>query len=83
METRRTMPRRHSLTLPADKWDSPRFTSIFLASGLYCSQAESCPTHLRLTQTVETVEKVGKFNNYCKAMGFYKPEEPNGKIQTL
>jgi hypothetical protein len=37
----------------------------------------------RVTQAVETVEKVGKFNNYCKAMGFYKPEEPNGKIQTL
>ena len=25
----------------ADKWDSPRFMSIFLASGLYCPQAVS------------------------------------------
>jgi len=25
----------------ADKWDSPRFTDIFLALGLYCPQAES------------------------------------------
>jgi len=36
----------------ADKWDSPRFTNIFLTSSLYCSQAPSRPTHLRLTQTV-------------------------------
>ncbi len=36
----------------ADKWDSARFTGIFLASGLYCSQAESRPAHLRLTQAV-------------------------------
>jgi hypothetical protein len=25
----------------ADKWDSARFLSFFLASGLYCSQALS------------------------------------------
>jgi hypothetical protein len=25
----------------ADKWDSARFLSLCLASGLYCSQAES------------------------------------------
>ncbi len=30
----------------ADKWDSPRFTNIFLASGSYSSQAEFRPTHL-------------------------------------
>jgi hypothetical protein len=36
----------------ADKWDSPRFPGIFLASGLYSSQAESRPIHLRLTQIV-------------------------------
>jgi hypothetical protein len=36
----------------ADKWDSPRFLRLFLASGLYCSQAESRPAHLRLTLTV-------------------------------
>jgi hypothetical protein len=58
-------------------------TSIFLASSFFCSQTESTPAHTQVTQAVETVEKVGKFNNYCKAMGFYKPEEPNGKIQTL
>lgn len=36
----------------AGKWDSPRLRGIFLASSLYCSQAESRSTHLRLTQTV-------------------------------
>jgi hypothetical protein len=36
----------------ADKWDSARFLSLFLASGLYCSQAESRPAHLRLTLVV-------------------------------
>jgi hypothetical protein len=35
-----------------DWWDSARFTGIFLASGLYCPQAESTPAHLRVTQTV-------------------------------
>src|SRR3990170_4756742 len=44
--------RRHPLTLPADKWESARFTGVFLALGLYCPQAESRPAHLRLTQTV-------------------------------
>ena len=37
--------------------------AFFLASGLYCSQTLSKPTRQPLTQTVETVEKVGKFNN--------------------
>ena len=36
----------------ADKWDSAHFIGIFLASGLYCPQAESQPAHLRLTQAV-------------------------------
>ena len=36
----------------ADKWDSARLKSIFLTSGLYCSQAESRPAHLRLTPAV-------------------------------
>jgi hypothetical protein len=36
----------------ADWWDSSRLTGSFLASGFSCSQAESCPTHQRLTQTV-------------------------------
>ena len=35
-----------------DKWDSARFTNIFLASGFSCSQTESTPAHLRVTQTV-------------------------------
>ena len=35
-----------------DQWDSARFTNILLALGLYCSQAEFHPAHLRLTQTV-------------------------------
>ena len=36
--------------LAADKKDSPRFIGIILASSLCCYQAESRPTHLRLTQ---------------------------------
>jgi hypothetical protein len=36
----------------ADWWDSSRLTDIFLASGFFCSQAESTPAHQRLTQTV-------------------------------
>jgi hypothetical protein len=36
----------------ADKWESARFTGIFLASGLYCPQAESSPAHPQVTQTV-------------------------------
>ncbi|HHT9146632.1 MAG TPA: hypothetical protein ACFYD4_13325, partial [Candidatus Wunengus sp. YC61] len=35
-----------------DRWDSSPFSSIFLASSLYCSQAESTPAHLPVTQTV-------------------------------
>jgi len=35
-----------------DKWDSAAFSSIFLASSFFCSQAESQPAHLRVTQTV-------------------------------
>jgi hypothetical protein len=35
-----------------DWWDSAAFSSIFLASGFFCSQAESTPAHQRLTQTV-------------------------------
>src|SRR3989304_2960626 len=44
--------RRHPLTLPAAKWESARFTDLFVASGLYCSQAESRPAHLRVTPAV-------------------------------
>jgi hypothetical protein len=47
------LTRERGLAKRAVDWrDSAAFTSIFLASGLYCSQAESRPTHLRLTQTV-------------------------------
>jgi hypothetical protein len=35
-----------------DVWDSAAFSSIFLASVLYCSQAESTPAHTQVTQTV-------------------------------
>ncbi len=46
-----------------DGGDSPRFLGSFLALGLFRFRAE-CPSHPpHLTQTVETVEKVGKFNN--------------------
>jgi len=38
-----------------DKWESARLTGIFLASGLYCSQALSRPAHLRVTQAVGQV----------------------------
>ena len=41
----------------ADKWDSPRFIGSFLASGLYWSQAESHPTHQRVTPAVGRLAK--------------------------
>jgi len=46
----------------ADKWDSPRFTDLFLASGLYCSQAESRPAHLQLTPAVSRL--LAKYFSY-------------------
>ena len=42
-----------------DVWESARFSSIFLASSFLCCQAESTPAPAPVTQTVETVEKVG------------------------
>jgi hypothetical protein len=36
----------------ADKWDFARFLAVFNTSAESCSQAESTPTHLRLTQAV-------------------------------
>jgi len=36
----------------ADWWDSAAFSSIFLASSFFCSQAESTPAHTQVTQTV-------------------------------
>jgi len=35
-----------------DWWAFARFLNLSLASDLYCSQAESTPVHLQLTQTV-------------------------------
>jgi hypothetical protein len=35
-------------------WESAPFSSIFLASSFFCSQAESTPAHTRVTQTVGT-----------------------------
>ena len=35
-----------------DLWEAARFTSIFLASGFFCSQAFSQPAHKQVTQTV-------------------------------
>jgi hypothetical protein len=36
----------------ADNWESPRFSNIFLTLGFFCSQAESRPAQLQLTQAV-------------------------------
>jgi hypothetical protein len=49
------MPSAHALGLGDVRLKLTRpicLTSIFLASSLYCSQAESTPTHLPVTQTV-------------------------------
>ncbi len=35
-----------------DKWDSARFTGIFLVLSFFCTQTLSIPTHLRVTQAV-------------------------------
>lgn len=42
----------------ADKWDSARFSSIFLASSFSCSRTFSQPAHLRVTQTVRHWSKI-------------------------
>jgi len=44
----------------ADKWDSARFSSLFLALSFFRSPADSRLAHLGLMQAVETVEKVGQ-----------------------
>ena len=36
----------------ADKWDSARFSSLFLASGFSRFQTLSTPAHLRVTRAV-------------------------------
>jgi hypothetical protein len=50
--------RHHPLTLTPDAGDSAAFSSIFLASGFFCSLAESTPAHLPVTQTVRPQNRV-------------------------
>jgi hypothetical protein len=57
IETKRQRPTQRA----PDKWESARFTSLFLTSGLYCSQAESRPAHLRVTQTGWALKSVQYF----------------------
>jgi hypothetical protein len=64
-------PKRRLTKRAPDKWDSAAFFSSFLASSFFCSQIESTPAPAPVTQTVETVEKVGDFNNQIHAPGFY------------
>jgi hypothetical protein len=42
----------------------------------------STPAHPQVTQNVETVEKVGKFNNRCHTTGVYTPEDTMAKYKT-
>jgi hypothetical protein len=56
-----------------DGWESPRFSSLFLASSFSGSQAESTPAHLQVTlavgrlaiviKAVEILEHV--YYNFC------------------
>jgi len=41
-----------------DRWESAAFSSIFLTSSLYCSQAESTPAPAPVTQTVGRLPEV-------------------------
>ena len=54
METRisSSNPRRHPLTLPPDRWDSPRPKRLFYARTNSVKSALSRPAHLRVTLTV-------------------------------
>jgi hypothetical protein len=52
-----------------DKWDSVAFSSIFLASSFFCSQAESQPAHLRVTQTVRHLSEVKIQSRKSKGAG--------------
>ncbi len=47
-----TLVNRRPTKRAPDVWDSAAFSSIFLASGFSCSQAESTPAHTQVTQTV-------------------------------
>lgn len=49
-----------------DAGESARFTIIFLASGLSCSQAVTQPAHKPVTQTVRCfVPRSKLFENWC------------------
>jgi hypothetical protein len=47
-----------------DVWDSAAFSSIFLASSFFCSQAESTPAHTQVTQTVSPCFRLA-FRSLC------------------
>ena len=47
-----------------DVWDSAAFSSLFLASGFFCSQAESTPAHTQVTQTVGLPFKESSMESY-------------------
>jgi len=59
----------------ADWWDSAAFTSIFLASSFFCSQAESQPAHQRLTQTVGRYRRGQEMSVSCQQRALGKLKE--------
>jgi len=48
-----------------------RFQAFFYALAFFQSDGVPPPAPARVTQTVETVEKVGDFNNQIHVPGFY------------
>jgi len=58
-----------------DRWESAPFSSIFLASSLYYSQAESTLTHLPVTQTVSWLE-IGVSQMSGNKLMILKPKLP-------
>ncbi len=66
------------------RWGSLRQSqAVFYAFSFFQLDGFAVPAPARVTQAVETVEKVGDFNNQIYASGFYTTiEEPYGKIQT-
>jgi hypothetical protein len=57
-----------------DAGDSAAFSSIFLASSFFCSQAESRPAHLRLTQAVSL-----PLAQQCTTTKYLQGDKTNGK----
>jgi hypothetical protein len=49
-----------------DVWDSAAFSSIFLASGFSCFQAESTPAHTQVTQSVGLLKIIKMDDNVSK-----------------